>query len=91
MILSDFPVARYRMEVSSMSQTELKRSRPFKKIIGRKALIHAVATCEVCGKNWDDFETAKKLAAKHVTETGHRVYVETGYVTWIEATRGEVI
>ena len=46
----------------------------------KKGLIHAIADCTVCGKHWEDYMTAQKLAAAHARRTGHKVIVDLGYV-----------
>lgn len=47
---------------------------------GRKALIHVIADCKVCGKHWEDYRTAHKQAAAHARKTDHKVIVDLGYV-----------
>ena len=49
-------------------------------MLTRKALIHAIADCTVCGKHWEDYMTVQKNAAAHAKRTGHRVIVDLGYV-----------
>lgn len=46
----------------------------------RKALIHAIADCVVCGKHWEDYLTAQNRAAAHARRTGHKVMIDIGYV-----------
>lgn len=41
-------------------------------------IIGVVATCTNCGKEFENYRTARKQAAKHARETGHKV---TGEVT----------
>ena len=48
--------------------------------VSRKALIHAIADCTVCGKHWEDYLTAQKKAATHAKRTGHKVIIDLGYV-----------
>lgn len=45
-----------------------------------KALVHVIADCKVCGKHWEDYLTAQKLAAAHARKTGHKVIADLGYV-----------
>lgn len=41
---------------------------------------HCNAICMICGKQWDDFRTARDQARAHARRTGHRVSVEVGMV-----------
>lgn len=43
-------------------------------------IIHQIATCTVCGKQWEDYENSKayKLAYSHAQYTGHKVTGQTG-------------
>ena len=55
----------------------------------RKALIHAVAHCKVCDKQWEDYLTAQAQAAAHSRKTGHHVIAELGYIVDYGAAAGE--
>ena len=41
-------------------------------------VIHCIAECEDCGKEWQDFRDARAKAYAHAKSTGHSVWVETG-------------
>jgi len=36
-------------------------------------VVHCIATCQVCGKQWEDYLTARKQAYNHNKQTGHEV------------------
>ncbi len=42
----------------------------------KKGLVHAVATCDDCGKAWSDYKTARRRAYKHSLATGHHTHGE---------------
>jgi hypothetical protein len=46
----------------------------------KTVVIHVVAWCETCGKEWQNYLTAQKQASNHAYKTGHYVVVETGAV-----------
>lgn len=46
-----------------------------KKIIG---VVHAVATCEDCGKEFQNYKNAQALAAQHAQKYKHLVEGEVG-------------
>lgn len=46
-----------------------------KKSIG---VVHAVATCKDCGKEFQYYKNAQALAAKHAKKYKHYVYGEVG-------------
>lgn len=39
--------------------------------------VHAIFTCE-CGRDWQDYNNARKLAYAHAKKTGHKVRGEIG-------------
>ena len=43
-------------------------------------LVHCIAECMVCGKTFQDYNTARDKARAHAQRTGHRVTGEAGYV-----------
>lgn len=45
----------------------------------KKWLIHAIAHCEICNFEEDNYLTARKLGIEHYKKTGHTVSIETGY------------
>lgn len=45
--------------------------------MSRMRLIHALATCNTCGKTWGS-RNAQAVGARHHQATGHEVYVEVG-------------
>jgi len=47
--------------------------------MGRKHLVHAIASCENCDWIDDWYLTATESGRKHHQKTGHVVVVETGY------------
>jgi len=59
--------------------TPKRRDRIVRVTVNRKALIHAIADCKVCGAHWDDYLTTQKLAAAHSRRTGHTVIADLGY------------
>ncbi|MCK5604648.1 hypothetical protein KAR91_22355 [Candidatus Pacearchaeota archaeon] len=46
-----------------------------KKKIG---VVHAIATCEDCGKEFTNYKNAQALAAQHAKKYGHCVMGEVG-------------
>ena len=42
-------------------------------------IVHCIATCQVCGKDWQNYLTARKQAYNHWKQTGHEVWGEVGY------------
>lgn len=40
--------------------------------------VHAIFTCMSCGKNWQNYNNARKLAYAHAKKTGHEVRGEIG-------------
>lgn len=44
----------------------------------RTWLVHAVAQCETCGKEFDGYKNAQALAALHALKNGHKVTGEVG-------------
>jgi hypothetical protein len=42
-------------------------------------IVHCIATCQDCGKQWEDYLTARKQASAHHKQTGHNVRGEVGY------------
>jgi len=49
--------------------------RRIRKSIG---VVHAIATCEDCGRTFDGYKNAQALAAQHAKVYGHRVFGEVG-------------
>ena len=45
----------------------------------KKWLIGAMAHCQECDFNDENFNTAQKAASKHHKKTGHNVHIETVY------------
>ena len=45
-----------------------------------KGLSHAIADCRSCGKHWENYVTAQRLAAIHAKQTGHHVVIDLGFV-----------
>lgn len=45
----------------------------------RRCLIHAIAQCQDCDWDEEDYKVAQKKAREHAIKTGHTVDVETGY------------
>lgn len=43
-----------------------------------ESVVHAIFNCSVCGKEWENYLTAKKNAIAHVDSTGHAVEGEEG-------------
>lgn len=50
-------------------------------------MIHALATCQECGKIWDSYN-AMGVAARHNKATGHKVLVEVAYAHIYEHRQG---
>ena len=46
--------------------------------VGRQWRVHAWFKCEVCGKEWGNYKTARDNARKHTEKTGHSTYGEIG-------------
>jgi len=67
-------------EVEELSWGETRMKPSSSTPLHRKSLIHVIADCTVCGKHWENYLTAQKLAAAHARRTGHRVIAELGYV-----------
>jgi hypothetical protein len=44
-----------------------------------RGITHRIATCFTCGKEWQNYKTARQLAYNHAKKTGHKVTIETGY------------
>lgn len=44
----------------------------------KKKIIHCIAYCVDCGKEWQQYKTARKNAYAHSLKTGHTVQVEIG-------------
>lgn len=44
-----------------------------------KGIVHAIFRCQVCGKEWTDYLTSQKAAAKHAKELKHYVTGEVAY------------
>lgn len=42
-------------------------------------LVHCVAHCSKCKKQWMNYLTAQYLVRKHVEATGHTVHLESGH------------
>ena len=40
--------------------------------------VHAVATCEDCGKEFQNYNNAQALSAQHAKKYGHKVTGEVG-------------
>ena len=49
-----------------------------KKITCKKYRNHALFECRICGKSWQDHNTARKEAYQHALSTGHSVRGEIG-------------
>lgn len=49
-----------------------------KRRIEKLGLVHAIATCQDCGKQWTA-KNAHGVGARHHQATGHTVHVEVGY------------
>lgn len=47
-------------------------------MIKKIGVVHAVATCEDCGKKFTNYKNAQALAAKHAKTYGHLVIGEVG-------------
>ena len=45
----------------------------------KQNLIHAIAKCQECNWEEEDYLTAQKEARKHAKKTGHEVILEEGY------------
>ena len=39
---------------------------------------HAIFECFDCGREWQDYKTARKQGYEHARQTGHRVRGEVG-------------
>ena len=44
-----------------------------------KEIVHAIFTCEDCGKHWEDYLTAQNNARRHAKKHGHKVEGDLGY------------
>jgi hypothetical protein len=42
-------------------------------------VVHCIATCQDCGKQWEDYQTARQQAQRHHKKTGHFIRGEVGY------------
>ena len=47
--------------------------------MAKQWVIGAILSCQTCGKEWQDYRTARQSARKHAEGTGHRV---TGEITY---------
>ena len=45
----------------------------------KSKITHCIATCTVCGKEWQNYETARDSAREHSKRTGHLVIGEVAY------------
>jgi len=41
-------------------------------------VVHCIAECKICGKEWQNYLTVRKQAREHFLNTGHHVIGETG-------------
>ena len=41
-------------------------------------VVHAIAKCETCGREFDNYKNAQAVAAQHAKTYGHRVVGEVG-------------
>ena len=42
-------------------------------------VVHGIATCKDCGKEFQNHKNAQALASKHASDYGHTVNGEVGY------------
>ena len=49
------------------------------RLVSRKALVHGIAHCGVCGWGCEDYLTVQNKAAEHARRTGHKVSCDLGY------------
>lgn len=42
----------------------------------KKRVVHCIALCHDCGKEWTDYKTARKDAYNHHKKTGHYIHGE---------------
>ena len=47
-------------------------------MIKKCGVVHAIATCETCGKEFSCYKNAQALAAKHAKDKKHKVCGEVG-------------
>lgn len=41
-------------------------------------VVHCIAECQDCKKEWEHYRTARALALRHAKKYKHRVHVEVG-------------
>ena len=51
---------------------------------GKRWRIHAIFECRDCGKRWENYRTAQKLAKRHAEKHHHNVHGEIGIAVYYD-------
>jgi len=71
------------MKTKTRKKNQKRPPRPLHAVVGRKAVVHAIANCLDCEWEAQDYLTAQRSARQHVQQTGHKVSMDLGYAVTI--------